>query len=609
MGGILKMINITRKEDCTGCGACADICPVNAIKFEVDLEGFWYPKVNMELCIDCGLCEKTCPGLHIEEIKDSCAAKEPKALAAIHKEDEVRYKSTSGGAFSALASKVYDEGGYVGGAIYTDDFKVKHILSDNPSDLFKIRGSKHCQSDMSEIFLEVQALLKRDKMVLICAAPCQIAALRLFLGKDYEKLILVDFICLGINSNKIFEKHLESLEQEFGAKVVSVQAKNKDKGWRSLAYKIEFENQKVYLREGAADNFTRAFIGVHINSRPTCYECKYKGFPRISDITLGDFWGIENFDKTMDDNMGTSVILINSAKGETFLNSTKEVLSTKEMPLQTVIAGNQALLYPITKSSINRDEFYKDLDQRPFDVVVKKYFPLENKMLKNIKRIVRYAQGRLKLLGCNPIVYMKLIKINFMRKNTKCQWNRAKLIFPSNHTVISIHKQALISLSGSMDLGYKRIKGSRLETRLAVEGNGSLEIQSGHITAYYGTDILVFKKTNLIFKGQATLNQRVQIICMDSITIGSDVLISRDVVIRDNDGGHEIVTPGYKKTAPVVIGNHVWIGQGATIMKGVTIGDGAIIAAGAWVVSNVKPNALIMADPARQVQKNVEWRA
>jgi acetyltransferase-like isoleucine patch superfamily enzyme/coenzyme F420-reducing hydrogenase beta subunit len=603
------MINIFRKENCTGCGACVDICPTKAIVLETDIEGFWYPKVNHELCTNCGLCEKVCAELHIEELKDSCITKEPIVFSAIHKENDVRRESTSGGLFSALASKVYEEGGYVGGAVYTDDFQVKHILSNDRNDLLKIRGSKHCQSDMGGIFLKTKELLDNEELVLICATPCQIAALRRFLGKDYEQLVLIDFICLGINSNKIFGKYLESLEQKFGSKVVSVQAKNKDKGWRSLAYKIRFENQKVYLREGKSDDFTRGFISAHINSRPTCYECKYKGFPRISDITLGDFWGIENFDKTMDDNMGTSVVLINSKKGTSFFDSIKDLINTKEMPLATVIPGNQALLHSVMKSSINRNEFYKDLKELSFDAVVRKHYPLEKKTVKNIKKIVRYTRRRLILMGYSPLVYMKFIWINFMRKNTKCKANKAKLIFPSSYTIMDIHKQALISIRGSMDLGHKRIRGSRLETRLAVEENGSLSIESGHISVYYGTDILVFKGASLTLKGSITLNQRVQIICMDSITIGSDVLISRDVVIRDNDGGHEILKEGYKKNAPVVIGNHVWIGQGAIIMKGVTIGDGAIIAAGAWVVSNVKPNSLVMADPARQVQKNVEWRA
>ena len=602
------MINIIRKEDCTGCGACVDICCTKAIVLETDIEGFWYPKANLDLCTNCGLCEKTCAELHIEELKQHGTNKDPIVLAALHKKDNIRRESTSGGLFSALANNIYDEGGYVGGAVYNDDFFVEHLLSNKREDLLRIRGSKHSQSDMTGLFQQIKKLLKNGEKVLICAAPCQIAGLRLFLGKDYEKLIIVDFICLGINSKKIFRKHLDSLEHQFRAKAISVQGKNKDLGWRSAAYKIKFANNKVYLREGKNDNFTRGFIGSHINCRPTCYECKYKGFPRISDITLGDFWGIENVDKTMDDNMGTSVVLLNSQKGIAFFDSIKDQIKTKEMTISAVLPGNQALLYPITKPTINRDEFYRDLDRLPFDAVVKKYYPLEKKILKNIKKGIVLISNTVAQMGYHPKAYMQFLWINFLRKNSQCEARKAKLIFPARYVVLDIHKQAHISIKGSMLFGYKRIRGSRLETRLAIEENGSLTIERGHVSISYGTDILVFKRANLTFKGQAAINQRVQIICMDNITIGDDVMISRDVVIRDNDGGHEIMIEGYKKTAPVFIGNHVWIGQGAMIMKGVTIGDGAIIAAGAWVATNVKPNALVMGDPARAVQKNIEWR-
>ncbi len=602
------MINISRKEECTGCGACVDICPKKVITLETDIEGFWYPTVNLDLCTDCGICEKTCPELHVEELRQHGTNRDPIVLAALHKDDTIRRESTSGGLFSALANSIYDEDGYVGGAVYNNDFFVEHLLSNKREDLLRIRGSKHSQSNMTGHFQQIKELLINGEKVLICAAPCQIASLRLFLGTDYEKLIIVDFICLGINSNKIFHKHLEYLEHKFRAKVISVQGKNKDLGWRSLAYKIKFANNKVYLRKGRNDDFTRGFIASHINCRPTCYQCKYKGFPRISDITLGDFWGIENFDKTMDDNLGTSVVLLNSQKGITFFDSIKDEIKTKEMPLSAVLPGNQALLHSIAKPIINRGEFYRDVDRLPFDVVVKKYYSLEKKFLKNIKRGIAFIGNIVSQMGCHPKAYMQFLWVNLLRKNSQCEARKAKLFFPARYAILDIHKQAHISIRGLMIFGYKRIRGSRLETRLAIEGNGSFIIESGQVSIFYGTDILVFKGATLTFKGQAAINQRVQIICMDNITIGAGVMISRDVVIRDNDGGHEIMVDGYKKTAPVIIGDHVWIGQGAMIMKGVTIGDGAIIAAGAWVATSVKPNTLVMGDPARAVQKNIEWR-
>jgi acetyltransferase-like isoleucine patch superfamily enzyme/coenzyme F420-reducing hydrogenase beta subunit len=583
-----------------------DICGQKAITLETDIEGFWYPKVNSDLCTDCGLCEKTCPELHVEELKPG-QNKVPIVLAAFHKNDEIRRESTSGGLFSALANKMYDKGGYVGGAVYSDDFSAKQIVSNKLEDLLRIRGSKHIQSDMTGLFKQIKKLLIEGEKVLICGAPCQMVGLRLFLGKEYENLIITDFICLGINSPKIFHKHLESLERQYGAKAISVQGKNKDLGWRSLAYKIKFANDKVYLREGLKDNFTRGFVVTHCNCRPTCYECKYKGFPRISDITLGDFWGIENVDKTMDNNMGTSVVLLNTPKGIVFFNSIKDLIETKEVTLSNVLPGNQPLLHPIALPTINRDEFYKDVDKFPFDVVSKKYYTSDKNLIKKVKKGLGFIKQMIAQMRYHPKPYLQFLWLNFLRKNTQCVARKGRFFFPARYSVLDIHKQALISIKGSMLFGYKRIRGSKMESRLAVEENGSLAIESGHVQIYYGTDILVFKGANLTFKGNVTINQRVQIICMDNVTIGDDVMISRDVVIRDNDGGHEILTEGYKKTAPVTIGNHVWIGQGAMIVKGVTIGDGAIIGAGAWVAANVKPNALVMGDPARAVKKNVEW--
>jgi len=602
------MIDIKRNEDCTGCSACVDICGPEAITLETDIEGFWYPKVNLELCTNCDLCEKTCPELHVEELKPG-QNEVPIVLAAFHKDDEIRRESTSGGLFSALANKMYDEGGYVGGAVYSDDFSAKQIVSNKRDDLLRIRGSKHFQSDMTGLFKQIKKLLIEGEKVLICGAPCQMAGLRLFLGKEYENLIIIDFICLGVNSPKIFHKYLESLERQYGAKAISVQVKNKDLGWRSLSYKIKFANDKVYLREGRKDNFLRGYIIAHCLGRPACYECKFKGFPRISDITLGDFWGIENVDRTMDDNMGTSVVLLNSMKGIAFFDSIKDKIRTKEVALSDVLPGNGALLHSMVFPAINRDEFYEDSDKLPFDLVVKKYYPLDENPMKNkIMKGLKIIKSMFVQMGYYPKPYIQFIWMNFLRKNTQCTTRKCRFFFPAQHVILDIHKQAQIFIKGSMLFGYKRIRGSKMESRLAVEGNGSLTIESGHVTISYGTDILVFKGANLSFKGSSYLNQRVQIICMDNITIGNDVMISRDVVIRDNDGGHEILREGYKKTAPVIIGNHVWIGQGAMILKGVTIGDGAIISAGALVTTNVMPKAIVMNDHAKTVQNNIEWR-
>lgn len=602
-----NMINVERKEECCGCSACINICPNKAIELDTDIEGFWYPTVNHEQCNNCGLCEKICPQLHAGNLRYGQRDK-PEIYAAYHKDYELRKESTSGGLFSALADEMYDRGGYVGGAVYTEEFTAKHIISKSPEDILRIRGSKYSQSDMSGLFKQIEDILSKGGEVLVCGTPCQIAGLRLYLQKEYEKLITVDFICLGINSPKIFRKYLESLERQYGAKVISVQAKNKDLGWRSLAYKIKFSNGRTYLHKGRKDDFVRGYIKCHCYLRPVCYKCKYKGFPRISDVTLGDFWGIENVEKTMDDNMGTSVVLLNSTKGVAYFESIKNRIVSKEVELSDVIPGNPALTCSVAMPAVNRFQYYRDVDRLNFSTVAKKYYPSDSELFIKIKKRIGSIGRVVVKMGYHPKAYMQFLLINLLRSNTQCNYRKGCLIFPSRYTVIDIHKQAQIIIKGIMLIGYKRIRGSRMETRLAIEGNGTLRIKRGSIVIYYGTEIQIFDEGVLTFAGNATINQHVQIICMDKITIGNDVIIARDVVIRDNDGGHEILADGYKKTAPVTIGNHVWIGQGAMIMKGVTIGDGAVIGAGAWVVKNVKPNTLVLGDPARAIQKEIKWK-
>jgi acetyltransferase-like isoleucine patch superfamily enzyme/coenzyme F420-reducing hydrogenase beta subunit len=601
------MIRIDRREDCSGCSACVDACRHGAIELAIDEEGFWYPHVNASLCMNCGSCERTCPQLHAGDLKSDRAA-EPAVYAAYCRDGELRRESTSGGIFSTLANAMYDRGGYVGGAVYSEELTAKHLVSGNRDDLGRIRGSKYSQSHTAGVFRQVEKILVEGGQVLICGAPCQIAGLRLYLGKEYEGLVTVDFVCAGMNSPKIFRKYLESLERVHGARVVSIQSKNKDQGWRSLGCKVTLSDGRTCLRLGRDDDFVRGFIEARCFCRPVCYECKYRGFPRISDITLGDFWGIEKVDRTMDDNKGTSVVLANTPKGKVYYESLKDAVVSKEVKLTDVLPWNPALVSSFAVPALDRTQYYADVDKLGFEVAAKKYYPSNGKLLTKVRKRFGSVGRLIAEMGWSPKPYMQCLAINLLRKNTQCEIRKGRLIYPGRHVVMDIHRQAQLTVKGSILIGYTRIKGSKMETRVAVEGRGALRIEKGKIVVFYGTEIHVFDGGTLTLAGDATINQKVQIICMDNITIGHDVMIARDVVIRDNDGGHEILAAGYKKTAPVIIGNHVWIGQGAMIMKGVTIGDGAVIGAGAWVIKDVKPKTLVLGDPARAVQKEIEWK-
>ena len=365
------MIELTRKEDCTGCGACIDVWSHKALRMEVDNEGFWYPKVDASACTNCGLCNHVCPIINNESGKQGNFER-PKTYAAYAKDHETHFVSTTGGLYSILAEEMLSRGGYIGGAVWTEDFQAKSIVSNNPEDLKRLRGSKYFQSDATDLFATVKGLLRKGEKVLVCGTPCQIAGLKNFVGKKYdENLILVDFICHCINSPEVFRKYKESLERKYGSKMVVYHPKNKEYGgWHNFAFKAVFENGAVYAANGIDDDFTYCFIGKHIAARPACYECQFKGFPRYADITIADFWGIENVDKEMDCEIGTSLVWLNNEKGEQFYESVRGRIEDKEESLEDALNGNQSALFSPVRPTYSRKLFYFALEKIDFHTLV-----------------------------------------------------------------------------------------------------------------------------------------------------------------------------------------------------------------------------------------------
>jgi acetyltransferase-like isoleucine patch superfamily enzyme/coenzyme F420-reducing hydrogenase beta subunit len=601
---------IINKKDCTGCCACVDICGQNAITLKIDHEGFWYPEVNKNLCTDCGLCEKTCPGMYADKVNKT--NKEiPLCFAAYHKEQDIRLDSTSGGVFSALANKMYDVGGYVAGAIYNEDFSVRHIVSNRGEDLVKIRGSKYLQSLCTGLYKEVKKILVKGKKVLACGSPCQMAALHLYLGKDYDNLITCDFICRGINSPKVFRKHLDSLEQQFNSKVVYVKAKNKEFGWRKLTFKAIFENGKKYYGDGEVDNFTRGYLRSGIYCRPSCYECNYKKLPRIADITLADFWGVEKIAPSLDNDTGTSLVMCNSSKGAAYFETIKNEIIYCQVCIDDVKPGNAHLLNSLPVPAINRDDFFSDIEKMPYRKVAKKYFPYKRNqirsMLSKVKNIARKATDLFYKMGPHPKVWYQFIWINFLRKNSSCNLLKGQVIIPTTYCVFDIHPEAKLNIQGHFYVGYKKVKGSKLETRIRLEKGTILDINDD-FTLYAGADIQLFKGGKLILEG-GVCNINLQIVCANYIFIGKGTLIGRGVVIRDYDA-HYIIKENYKVSAPIKIGNHCWICEGAMISKGVEIGDGSVVAARSLVISKTKvpPKTLVAGSPAMSINEDIEWK-
>lgn len=602
------MIEIENKTDCCGCQACGDICHAGAISFHPDHEGFWYPEVDRNKCTDCHLCEKICPVLNIDALKHRNKSA-PKVFGGYNKDIVIRFDSTSGGVFSLLAQAMYKQKGYVSGAIYTDDFKVVNFISDDKKDLRRLRSSKYVQSNAEGLYKRIKSLLESGEKVLACGSPCQMAALRSFLRKDYENLIIVDFLCRATNSPKVFEKYKESLEARYGSKIVAIKDKNKDHGWHSLARKVTFENGQIYYGEGHEDDYRR---GYHANvfERPSCYECKFKGVPRISDITLGDFWGIGSVDPSLEQNLGTSLVMINSEKGEKYFDIIRDKLVMKEFSLDDIVPGNSTAImggklpYP---AGIDRNEFFKALDEMPFDECAAKFFPYVSEQKVTLKRKIRTLLGIVRRNVKNPAQLFRIFYWNYCHRAIHSDLLEGKYVNVLSHCALDIAKTADVEIGGLVSFNQKRTRGSKGEFRLLVEDGATLTFGKGHSYFKYDSDVQVFKGAQLLI-GRCSTNIGLKIVCAEKIVIGNDVHIGRDVWIRDNNGGHYVIVKGYKDKAPVIIGDNVWICSNVSITKGVTIGEGAIISSNSVVTTNIPAHCIASGNPAEVIAENVYWR-
>ena len=594
------MINISEKRLCCGCNACGDICPKDAISYTEDKEGFWYPKVDLEKCINCNLCEDICP--IISKADTITRYETPLVYAAYSKDDHIRIDSTSGGIFSVLANHTYDKHGFVGGAIYNTDHTVRHIVSNDYHRLDDIRSSKYLQSSMIGQYRQVKSLLQTGEKVLYCGTPCQIQALYKYLKKDYDNLVTCDFICRGVNSPKVFLKYMEMLEHNYGAKATKIKFKAKKWGWHNFSMRVNFDNGQEYCKDRWHDLFFIGYLQVGNFARPSCYDCQFKGFPQKADITLADFWGIEQIDETMDQDKGTSLIMVNSDRGKELFEIIKNKIVWKEFTVDDARAGNPAFDNSITSIPINREAFFEDLDKMSFDRISKKYFPKQPSIFKKAKSKITELISAIAKLGFSISQWIVFLTINYTSKQVIQK--KRPLFMNVGRTVIQIEKGARLILNDKFITGIKQLRKEHGETRILLEQNSELNIV-GRFNVFNNSYIRVAAGGKLILHG-GFINEHVQIIAGDVVEIGKDATIGRDVVIRSYDG-HTISEKDYKIAAPIRIGNHVWIGQGAMILKGVTIGDGAVIAAGAIVTKDIPAHSIAAGIPAKVIKDGIQW--
>lgn len=333
------------KEQCYGCKACSNICPQNAITFENNEYGFSYPKVDEDLCINCGKCLATC-----NKIEKHNRVIPIKSFAATHKEREILNKSSSGGIFSVLAEYVLSNNGAVCGCIYDENLLPVHICAESTEDVALMRKSKYAQSDIGNVYQDVKSRLKNGQQVLFTGTPCQISALYSVLDQNYENLITMDLVCHGVTSASMFQKFLEYLEAKYKTQITAFDFRSKKYGWKR--YTMEFSTKDGKRRNIGKYNefYFNAFISGNI-TRPNCFSCPFASPMRISDITVGDFWGYEKISTRCDAERGISLCTLNSDKALELLPILEKSLTLDEIDYQIAVDGNTCLRSPTKKGS------------------------------------------------------------------------------------------------------------------------------------------------------------------------------------------------------------------------------------------------------------------
>ena len=332
------MITIKDKSLCAGCSACANICPKKCIEMVADERGFLYPSIKESECVQCGLCNKICPFLKPKDVQE-----DKNAYAAYYKDESVRGVSSSGGLFGCLAEEILNENGIVFGAAFADDFKsIKHIGIERKEDLPKLYGSKYLQSVIGDSYKSAENYLKADRLVLFVGTSCQISGLKAYLRKDYDNLLTVDVICHGTPSPLIWRDYVTEKEQKHGSKIVGANFRNKRFGWSKYALLLSFADGSEYCELGSKDEYIRGFL-MDLYLRESCYKCKCKGEHVLSDISLGDFWGIEGVLPNFSDNKGASAVILNTEKGKTFFEKIKSRLVIEKVTYSDILKGNPSL--------------------------------------------------------------------------------------------------------------------------------------------------------------------------------------------------------------------------------------------------------------------------
>lgn len=361
--------------NCCGCGVCSNVCTQNCIEMTLDAEGFLFPTVNTKMCVHCGICENVCPINQKKEIISS-----PVVIGAFSKEDTLRYESSSGGVFSVLATEIISQGGVVCGVEFDAiNQNARHVIINKIDDLAKLRGSKYIQSEVGSVYIDVKKYLLAGRKVLFSGTPCQIAGLRSFLRKDYDNLLCVEVICHGVPSTGLWGNYIQEIEKKENKRVVNVLFRNKKYSWSEFGLSKEYSDLSQKFLFSFEDPFFRMFNS-NLCLRKSCYKCEFKGLNTKADISLGDFWHVDEINSKLDDGKGISIVLLCTNKGKDFFYriSHKMNICIKDIDYETACRLNSAIVKSMPESD-KRNQFFEDMQVMTFEDLSNKYFPLRMK--------------------------------------------------------------------------------------------------------------------------------------------------------------------------------------------------------------------------------------
>lgn len=380
---------ICEPKHCTGCGACANCCPTGCITMQPDEKGFLYPQIDETACIQCNLCRKTCPALAADGLYH---APNERCYAAFNQDEQIRKISSSGGVFSAVADLIFQQDGIVFGAAFDEHFKVLHRYADRQTGVAAFRGSKYLQSEIGNSYQDCKQFLDQGRQVVFTGTPCQIAGLRKYLKKEYPNLLTIDFLCHGVPSYAVVRKYLDDFEKKYKSKIVSFSFRDKEHGhqWaHSCAVKATLQNGKTVASKYETLYFWKSFLD-NIYLRDCCYDCQYTGIRRVSDLTIGDFWGIgEEIPFAYSTADGVSFLMINTERGQRCIEKCR--LTIQQRTLEEAVKNNLTLQTSFPASA-NRERFFQNYKTTNFYKLVTS-FHKKDMMIWHIKIFVNNLLG------------------------------------------------------------------------------------------------------------------------------------------------------------------------------------------------------------------------